>query len=244
MIITSKNIFIMHFNYKLTDGILLKRILNFLLEISVKNSKPIIIGSPNLNKLANCNILGTRIWYSKPNSFNYLPNWEIAEVDNQHLVCVNPKVIKPIFYEALISNTITELNDYRPYHIPTSYEQAQSSVILLKNNSKLCYVGLEHVTLANINGEAFFPENKNQGFATLNRLIELNKNNYRSILLFCVTHTGANCLKLEVEYQKLLSKAIKQGVEVVAYKSSIDLERINLSSSLAIINSNQKPILL
>lgn len=231
----------MKFSSYLTEATLLRRTLGFLAEINLTNKRKLVIRCPNLKQLIGCDTLGTRVWYSNSSGFNSLPTWELAEVDYGHLVCVNNELVKPLFNEALKLKIVKELNGYRLFRNSQSYEVSKDPLIVLEKEGNTCFVGVEHVTLVDKDGNAFFPEAKGYGDDILDRLMKVKKDGSRAVLFYAVTHTGAKCLKpahqIDSEYKDKVAKALDLGVEFVAYKSVISLHGIELALSLPVLTS-------
>jgi sugar fermentation stimulation protein A len=65
----------------------------------------------------------------------------------------------------------------------------------------------------------------------------VKKNGHRAVLLFVVQHSGINTLKpakhLDKDYSDLVKQAIKQGVEVFAYASRIEIDEIALVEQIS-----------
>ena len=61
-----------------------------------------------------------------------------------------------------------------------------------------------------------------RGAKHLRELIKMTQSGARSVLFFCVQHTGIQEVRpadhIDSEYGKLLRKALGSGVEVLAYK--------------------------
>lgn len=233
----------MKFSSHLTEATYLKRTLGFLTEVVVPNKRTLVIRSPNLKSLPDCEILGTRVWFSAASGFNYLPTWELAEVDHGHLVCVNHEHVKPAFGEAIRNNVIKELIGYKPFTGVCAYETLKKPLIFLQKKTDSCFVGLEHVAESNKMGESFMDDNITNTMEVLNKLIKAKSEGHRAILCFCVFNTKAKCIKLSKnvknKFKQLIEKALNTGVEIVAYKASISLSEVSLTLAIpALLSEN------
>lgn len=231
----------MKFNSYLTEATYLKRTLGFLTEVALKNKRTLIVRSPSLKSLPDCEILGTKVWFSAASGSNYLPTWEVAEVDFGHLVCVNPNHVKPTFSEAVRNNVIKELIGYRPFTGVCAYETLKSPLIFLQKKNSSCFVGLDHIAECNEQGECKIDSKNNLSIELLEKLIKAKAEGHRAILCFCVFNTKARCIKMPSEplpkYKQLIETALNNGIEVIAYKASISTEEISLSSAIPSILS-------
>ena len=220
----------MKFTSYLTEATLLRRPLKFLAEVALPSQQKLTVRCPNLARMLGCDILGTRVWFSNPTGLHCLPTWELAETDGGHIVGVNPELLKPLFKEGIRNKHYKNLVDF-----DLIYDEAIDRVKILRLESKdsACYVGLEHVTLADEAGHGYFPDAQGDGIETIKHLIRLRKENENVKLCYCALHTGVNSIKpakhISAEYNNLLQTAIKEGVEVIAYRSIISLYNMELS---------------
>lgn len=231
----------MRFSSSLTEATLLKRSIKFLAETVLSNGQKLMIRCPNLNPIIGCDILGTKLWYSTSIGYHCLPTWELVEVDGGHLVCINPELVKPLVVEGIKKGNIEELLGYNVLHAGNTYEQTNQQNLLLESGNRKCYVCLEHVTLGNEQGEAFFPERRGMGTYNINRLIGLCKEGHKAVLFFCVLHSGVKNIKpayhIDPEYGQLLQMAVESGVELLAYQASITMQGLELTTKLPILFS-------
>lgn len=231
----------MKFSSHLTEAILLKRILRFMGEVVLPNRQKLMIRCPNIGDMRGCDILGTKIWYSNAVGYHCLPTWELVEVDNGYLVSINPELMKPLIIEAIKKEIISELSGYNIMHAGGQFDQFRSQFLLLEKDQQQCYMGIEQVLLLGENGVGMFPIAYGDGINNLQALIKARSEGHRAMLLYCVMHTGINSIKPQVDfdsvYYKLLQQAVAAGVEVVAYRVSIELDNIELTTQLPVLSA-------
>lgn len=229
----------MKFSSHLTEAILLKRILRFMGEVVLSNRQKIMVRCPNIGDLRGCDILGTKIWYSNAVGYHCLPTWELVEVDNGYLVCINPELMKPLIIEAIKKDVINDLKSFNILHAGGQYDQFRSQFLLLERDQQQCYMGIEQVLLLGEHGVGLFPTSGGDGIENLHSLIQARNEGHRAVLMYCVMHTGISYIKPHVEldpdYYKLLQQAINAGVELMAYRVSITLENIELTTQLPVL---------
>lgn len=229
----------MKFSSHLTEAILLKRVLRFMAEIVLPNRQKLMIRCPNIGVMRGCDILGTKIWYSNPIGYNCLPTFELVEADDGYLVCINPELMKPMVIDAIKQNLIQELSGYNILHAGGQYDQFRSQFLLLEKNQQQCYVGIEQVIIKGERGVGLFPASVGDGLDNLEALIQAREDGHRAVLLYCVMHTGIEHIKpaadIDQEYSKLLLAAEAQGVEVLAYRVTINLENIELTTRIPVV---------
>lgn len=229
----------MKFSSNLTEAVLLKRVLGFMAEIVLPNRARLMIRCPNIRDMRGCDILGSKIWYSNAVGYNCLPTWELVEVDGGHLVCINPELMKPLVIDAIKQNLIHELSNYNILHAGGQYDQFRSQFLLLEKDQKQCYVGMEQVIVVGEHGVGVFPSSIGDGIENLRALIQAREDGHRAILIYCVMHSGISYIKpaakSDVEYEKLLAQAVADGVEVLAYRTTINLDSLELNTSIPVL---------
>jgi sugar fermentation stimulation protein A len=229
----------MKFSSHLTEGILLKRVLRFMAEIVLPNRQKLMIRCPNIGEMRGCDILGTKVWYSNAVGYHCLPTWELVEVDGGFLVSINPEMMKPLIIEAIKNGTVSELSSYNILHAGGQYDQFRSQFLLLEKNHQQCYMGIEQVIMVGEHGVGLFPSSLGDGIENLHALIQARNEGHRAILFYCVMHTGISYIKpfadRDHEYFKLLQQAVSAGVEIAAYRVTIDLNQIELTTQLPVL---------
>lgn len=230
----------MKFTANLTQATLLKRSMQFMAEAAMPDNKKIMLRCPNLDLPHSCELLGTRIWYSTTAEGHYLPTWEVVEIDDGHLICINPELSKPIFIEAINNQKILEFTNSKVIFENNNYAQLQQYSVWLENaNGCSEYVAIEPVLQGNDSHSfGYFPENISISMNNLTDLINTREEGHQASLFLCVMHTGVSMIKpleqLPEEYQSLLKKAIDKGVNVIAYKVSISFQGVELTTKLPI----------
>lgn len=228
----------MRFSSNLTEAVFLKRPLSFLVEVVLPNRKKTMIRCPNLGEMRGCDILGTKVWYSNAMGQNCLPTWEVLEADGGYLVAINPELMKPLIIEAIKKNVISELSGYTILHAGGQFDQFRSQFILLESGVQQCYVGIEQVITLDERNHGIFPGVLGDGLDNLRALIQARQDGHRAILLYCVMHMGITQMqhnsRLHAEYNELLQQAISNGVEVLAYRATINLQSVEITTPLPI----------
>lgn len=236
----------MKFSSHLTEAVLLKRVLRFMAEIVLPNRQKLMIRCPNIGDMRGCDILGSKVWYSNAVGYNCLPTWELVEVDGGHLVCVNPELMKPLVIDAIKKGMIHELANYNILHAGGQYDQFRSQFLLLEKDQKQCYVGIEQVIMLGDHGVGIFPSSVGDGSQNLQALIQARDDGHRAVLLYCVMHNGISYIKpafkFDVGYEKILSQAMADGVEVLAYRASINFESIELNTSIPVLFAEREKL--
>jgi sugar fermentation stimulation protein A len=168
-----------------------------------------------------------------------LPTWELVETDGGFLASINPELMKPLIIEAIKKNIITELIGYNIMHAGGQFDQFRSQFLLLEKDQQQCYMGIEQVLMVTDHGVGLFPAGSGDGIENLQALIQARAEGHRSVLLYCVMHSGISYIKPQTDsdslYFKLLQQAVSAGVEILAYRVTITLESIELTTQLPVL---------
>jgi sugar fermentation stimulation protein A len=231
----------MKFSSKLTEAVLLRRmsVIRFLAEVVLPNRQKLTIRCPNTGDMRGCDVLGSRVWFSKATGYHCLPTLELIEADAGALVCVNPELMKPLVIEAIKQNNIPEIANYNVLHAGGHYDQFRSQFLLLEKEQHQCYVGIEQVIVSGDHGVGVFPSSLGDGTENLRALIKAREDGHRAILLYCAMHTGISYVKaaanIDPDYARMLQQAADEGVEILAYRTSISLDAIELNTNIPVL---------
>jgi len=232
----------MKFKGPLTEAVLLKRYFRFLVDVALKNKHKRTIYCPNLGPLINCDVLGSRVWYSSTSRVHgYLDVLEIVEVNGGWLVSIHPEHTKFLVMEGVHQGLVPELRDFRFLHAPISPSFGNGIELLLKENGEQCFLHIEQVIFGDDRGEGYFPEIAGNNMLSLKELISLKEAGHRAVLFYCVQHTGIGCVRpadvIDPLYGKMVRDAARMGVEILAYRVNISFREITLESRIPVLLS-------
>lgn len=237
----------MEFTSPLIQAVLLKRYKRFLAEIVLNNQEHRIIYCPNRGAMLGCDVLGSRVWFShSKNPRRKFPDtWELIEVDGGNLVCVNLQHAKRLVLEAIDNGRLTELEGYTQTILEPPYLEEEGLDLLLEKIdekgeiTEKCFVVIKGVTLGDEIHRGFYPDASSQkGVEQIKALIQAKQQGYRSVLVYCVTHTGISRVfpadHIDPDYGCLLRQASLAGVEVIGYRVDISLTEISITTPVEI----------
>ena len=228
----------MKFLLPLQQAILGQRYKRFLADVHTYDGTPLTLHCPNTGSMKNCAVPNSRVWFwdSANEKRKYPCTWELVEIDQQFLACINTHRANGLVVEAINNATITPLQGYGKLETEVKYGQENSRIdIFLSQHECLpeCYVEVKNVTLMTSQGQGLFPDAVTQrGRKHLRELVYMVTQGYRAVLVYCVAHTGITQVSpawdLDPGYSETLAWAIEQGVEVMAYGASISLTEMSL----------------
>ena len=245
----------MKFDQKLQSGTLIKRYKRFLADIEITSDKglstALTIHCPNTGAMTGCNIPGSQVWYSTSKNLKrkYPNTWEILQTVKGDKACVNTLLANKLIEEALVDHKIHELKGYACLAREVRYGEEKSRIDFLLtdhvDDERPCYVEVKSVTLhidEALAGEThvgMFPDAvSTRGQKHLRELIAMVEAGCRSVLLFCVNHTGIKKVRpadhIDPVYGQLLRLAAKKGVEILAYGANITETEITISHAVPV----------
>ncbi len=228
----------MEYPYPLQTARLIKRYKRFLADIEFPDGQVMTAHCPNTGAMSTCAEPNSRVWVGDTQSATrkYPLTWELVEVANQYLACINTQRANALVYEAIIADQIPALRHYAICKKEVQYGHHRID-FLLSGVQGDCYVEVKSVTWWQGDGLGIFPDAVTErGQKHLLALMHMVKAGHRAALLFCAQHTGIN--KVQPAYQKdpvyanTLTQAIAAGVEVYAVGVHIDAQRIYINRPL------------
>lgn len=234
----------MDFSLPLQEATLQLRYKRFLADVVRHEGTELTLHCPNTGSMKNCAQPGSRIWYwdSANNKRKYPCTWELVEVENQYLACINTQRANGLVVEAINNGVIQELQGYDQLQTEVKYGHENSRIdILLTHKGPVprCYVEVKNVTLMAADGLGQFPDAVTQrGRKHLRELVAMVEQGHRAVLVYCVAHTGidrvAPAWNIDPAYADSLIWAMQSGVEVLAYGADINLTSMTLERRLPV----------
>ncbi|WP_439328412.1 DNA/RNA nuclease SfsA [Lonepinella sp. BR2357] len=215
---------------QLQSAKLIKRYKRFLTDIELPNGKIITIHCANTGAMTGCGETEDIVWYSDSGSTTrkYPHSWEITQLKNGQLVCINTHRSNQLVFEALQNKQIKELAAYDQILPEVKYGEENSRIDFLLKGEGLpdCYVEVKSITLVNNNVGMFPDAVTTRGQKHLRELLAMKKQGHRAVVLFAGLHNGFDCFKIaekvDPEYDRLLKEVTAQGVEAYTYAGEFE----------------------
>ena len=222
----------------LIPGILIKRYRRFLADVNLNGGGIVTAHCPNTGSMAGCCELNRPVYLS----FHDNPRrklkytWELIEMPTS-LVGVNTLVPNRLVFESVKAGVIPEVSGYEAVE-PEVKISARSRIdlALTAEGRKRCYVEIKNCTLVD-HGVASFPDAvTTRGLRHIAELETLVNTGYRCVMFYFIQRMDAEVFKpadhIDSEYGKGLRRAVKRGLEVLAYDVAIDLNGIKLNRKI------------
>lgn len=233
----------MVFNSPLIKGQLIKRYKRFLADVELDNGETVTAHCPNTGAMTGCAEPGFTVWLSPSDNpkrkLKY--TWELTETFDKHRICVNTQRANALLEEALNDGVITPLSGFSDLRREVKYGSQNSRIdaLLRYPNAADTYVEAKSVTLLE-SEQGYFPDAVSvRGQKHLLELSEMAAAGHRAVLFFAVLHTGINTVSpaahIDPKYAELLHQAVAQGVEVMAYKATLDAHQMKLTQRVDVV---------
>lgn len=209
---------------------LIKRYKRFLADVRLDNDEIVTVHCPNTGSMKNCVEENAEIWMSDSDNpkRKYRYTWEYLKTSRDHYIGINAGKANQLVQSAIRDDLVPSLAGYEAIRPEVKYGDENSRIDLLLEgvDRRDCYVEVKSVTLLEdppARGIGYFPDAVTErGAKHLRELTKVAQSGARSVLFFCVQHTGIQEVRpadhIDSEYGKLLREALDNGVEVLAYK--------------------------
>ncbi|MFO7598902.1 MAG: DNA/RNA nuclease SfsA [Candidatus Desulfacyla sp.] len=221
----------------LIQGTLIRRYKRFLADVRLRNGRVVVAHCPNSGSMLACSEPGRRVYLSRHNNpkrrLRY--TWELIEMPTS-LVGVNTMVPNRLVKAAILAGLIDRLSGYEKIRSEVAYGTNSRIDLLLENGPMRCFVEVKNCTLVT-DGEASFPDAITaRGLKHLKELQAQVRSGDRSVMFYLIQRMDAGLFRpadlIDPAYGRELRRAIRNGVEVMAYDVAIDLKGIELNRKI------------
>jgi sugar fermentation stimulation protein A len=222
---------------KLIKGTLVGRYKRFLADVRLKNGHLVTAHCPNSGSMLECSEPGRPVYLSRHNDPKRRTRytWELIEMPAS-LVGVNTLVPNRLTLASVAAARIPELSGYDRIRSEVKYGQNSRIDLLLEKGAYRCFVEVKNCTLVR-NGVACFPDAVTS--RGLKHLVELQRqvqSGHRGVMFFLVQRMDARIFRpadhIDPAYGQELRKAVKNGIEILAYDVILDIKGIELRAAL------------
>ena len=220
---------------ELTTGILLKRYKRFMVDVRLSDGKTVTAYCPNTGSMLGCCEPGRPVYLSehdKPGR-RLRFTFEMIQMPGS-LVGVNTSIPNKLIKKAIEDTEIEALSGYKNILTEVRYGQNSRIDILLEDDeNNRCFIEIKNCTLVK-NHIAFFPDAvTSRGLKHLKELQRLVNHKTRCIMFYLIQRTDARIFRpadhIDPAYGKALRSAARNGVKIMVYDVSIDLQKIRLN---------------
>jgi len=231
------------FPTSLIEGRLIKRYKRFLSDIQLPNGDVVVAHCPNTGSMKRCQQDNARVWLSKSDNpkrkLGY--TWELVEVDEKYLACINTGYPNKLVGEAITNGVVKELLGYAEQKAEVKYgEKSRIDWLLTGSDGRKCYVEVKNVTLLEEDGLGYFPDAvTDRGRKHLYELANMAEQGHRAVMFFCVSHSGIDSVTpaahIDKKYARAFEEVVARGVEVLAYSLVINQNGMAVSARVPVL---------
>ena len=230
----------MRFQTPLVPGRLIRRYKRFLADVELDDGGVVTAHCANPGAMIGLKEPGLRVWL-EPNDDPKKKlrfGWRLAQLSNGAWVGIDTGVPNKVIKEALQAKQISQLAAYNTILQEQKYGSNSRVDFLLKEPGLPdAYVEVKNVNLWRRDGWAEFPDTVTaRGLKHLGVLGDMVHAGHRSVLIYCVQHTGYSrfCLAQDLDpaYAAACLGAQARGVEMLCYGCDVSITEINLRGAL------------
>ncbi len=229
----------MKFPAPLIKGTLIKRYKRFMADVTLENGDVVTAHCANSGSMISVNEPGAEVWVSPAqNPDRKLKfTWEMIRI-KRSLVGINTQHPNKLVAEAIEAGKIPALTGFDNLRREVKYgKNSRIDVLLEMPGGKLCYVEVKNVTLRRDltkGAPAEFPDGVTaRGAKHLVELSDMVREGHRAVMFYLVQRGDADNMviarDIDPTYGEALDKALKAGVEVIAYNCKLTSKAINIA---------------
>lgn len=222
----------------LKEGIFQNRINRFIAEVLVDGNL-IKVHVANTGRCQELLVYGVLVLLRKSDNPNRKTAYSLNYVQNNgfwvNLISVSAN---EAVYNSLKNGDIESIKN--PYEIKREYSMQDTRIdFYCKSEGVDVYIEVKSVTLVK-DGYLQFPDAPTvRGRRHLDHLIELKRKGERAIIIFVAQHPMGNIFKANIENDPLFAERLKEahteGVEVLVYRASDEIDVLKLTNPLPIV---------
>ena len=219
---------------------MLRRYKRFLADVRLADGSCETVHCANTGAMSACVFPNLPVFYSVSDNPNrkLRGSLELVQSPENHLICVNTTQANRVVKEALAKQTVAELtgDDFRSeVRIPDEPGRFDFG----NDNT---YVEVKNVTYLR-NGVGIFPDARSERATKhVEALRRCVLRGQRGVLLFCVPHTGIEQVAIAADidpvYDVAVANAVKDGVEVLAYRCTVTPTKLVLDLPIPFLGSS------
>lgn len=223
----------MRYRSKLIEGRLVRRYQRFLADVALEDGRQVTAHCPNPGSMLGLLPEGGRVLLSRQEGAGRkLPfTWEQVRV-RRTWVGIHTGRANDVVAEGLAAGRIRELLPFDRMQREVPVGKHSRLDFLLQQGTKRCYIEVKSVTLAQGSAARFPDAPTERGRKHLQVLARLRRIGARAVLLYLVNRGDCSSVEpaadIDPRYARTLECALRQGVEVLAYRAAVGRRGIEI----------------
>jgi len=217
----------------LIQGTFVKRYKRFFVDVQLSTGEIVTAHSNNTGTMASLLYPGNPVWLEPSDNPKRKLKYtlHLLQVPSGAYVCVNTIFPNQIVFDAIYNQKLPDFQNCEGLkkEVPFGCENSRVDIYLEKEGIPT-FIEIKNVTLA----EDFLPEvaqfpdaRTERGKKHLHELIYEVKQGHRAFMFYLVNRTDCHAFKIaehiDPDYAKAVKKAVKAGVEIQIYQTSIQI---------------------
>ncbi|MFC1538374.1 DNA/RNA nuclease SfsA [Candidatus Latescibacterota bacterium] len=235
----------MNFTKQLIPGILIRRYKRFLADIELEDKTVVTAHCANTGSMMQVSEPGSPVMISEAENPDRKTryDWQLTQV-NGRWAGINTSVPNILLREGFETGIIPLFRDYDTIKMEVKYGTNSRADAVLSGKQGKMYVEAKNVTLVE-NGRALFPDAvTSRGSKHLDELSEMVQQGHRAAMFFCVQRMDAKSAgvasHIDPVYADKIVSAMKNGVDIIAWRVKITPENIVLETELPFIMDSER----
>lgn len=230
----------------LVPGTLLARRKRFLADVRLDEGRPaereVVAWCANPGRMTSCMEPGWRVWLSaapEGSGRKLAWTWELSETPDGQLILVNTSRPNSVVAEAVAAGVLPELAGYASLRREVRVGRSRFDLVLDGRDAdrRTCFVEIKSVSMLVQPGVAAFPDAVTaRGRKHLVELQDLASQGHRAVLLLALSRGDASVVRpadeVDPAWGAALRQAIDHGVEVLARRSRVRLDGVELGDAV------------
>jgi len=220
---------------QLIPGTLIRRYKRFLADVKLKDGTLVTAHCPNTGSMQGCSEPGRPVYLS----FHDNPKrklkytWELIKMPTS-LVGTNTLVPNRLVFESVKAGVVPELAGYETVDREVKInDHTRLDLMLTGADGQRCYGEIKNCTLVNDSVASFPDAATARGLKHLCELEALVDSGHRCVMFYFIQRMDAKVFepadRIDPEYGIGLRRAVRGGVEILAYDVAIGLKGIKLN---------------
>ena len=223
---------------KLVSGKLIRRYKRFLADVELNTGEVVTAHCPNTGSMSGCSEPGRPVYLSYHDNPNrkYPHTWQLIRMPTS-LVGVNTLIPNRLLYENLVAGALPEFKGIQEVQREVKVgDRSRIDLSLIDRKGARCFVEIKNCTLVT-DGVAQFPDAATaRGLKHIQELQKLSGQGHRVVMFYFIQRMDAVCFRpadhIDPAYGRQLRKAVKMGLEVIAYDVAITTRQIGLKKRI------------
>lgn len=232
----------MRYGFPVVRGILLRRYKRFLADVELAGGGVVTVHCPNSGTMLTCAEPGRPVLLTDRSAVptrTLRYTWEALHTGRTWIV-VNTAIPNAVVAEAIAAGQVPELARYETLRREVAYGREGSRVDIVLEGAAVprCFVEVKNATMR-VGAGALFPDAVTErGARHLRELARAARRGERAVIFFFVGRGDCGfvgpAVHVDPEYARALSRALRAGVEALAYRARATPAGVTLGPRLPV----------